>query len=946
MRNSLMSIFNVTIIVFSSVWTWSCSNTVEFGAPSRQMSKSNKKDPSSANAVTVEASCDVTVIGSDQIKSGSSATIRVVSAMLDGAELKGTDGSVHRISPSGDETVSLTVAPTRDVSYSVEFPPNVKNPPFCPSVAIYVESTKPVAPSCGISLSPSSPRVGEKFKLEILIKDAPVSKAKIDNEWIMTTREPNERYSMERTAQSSQEVNVTVFGADQIATGSCKALVSVLPAISPTQSISILSTATVFPTDVVFVFDNSQSMADKINRLKTSMASFAAQLSAASVKYNAHIVPVSEIGNILDDRSSFYLISRALMPQISFFPWMMANVTASNQSQVDRQIAAMTLAKLESESGIASAWAYSRGNSLTKEAGGQIHYLVLSDEDNARKWDVVNGNTGALVTSKPMFMESNSSCTSYTSRDVLEYTKCSWDRLDYTATQPETVEFAYSQPGRCQIEQDSSSSSIGVTNVIGTKDCSEKVYSCELSNQPESYSCSAQGYAARTLSINVQGQYACQMVKYADCVTYVDGQLVTIKTDGYDAKQRVKNGGSCTARWSDGTNELFVADDINSFVYRSCQPISCSVSSYVKEDVTQRVIDYDAKNRRILANCTDTGRTANGVFSRTFGYFPTQQPYSTTNSKITYTGQCTGGSVITKDITIGSYCDGSPILQSLPAEAKSVASTPSTNAIRGFFSQSHMVNGRYVSAPLTTSSADTSKVQTLVNQAYGCTKCVPPIETKVNPGTSYPAFVVAQPGQTPSSLSGKAITRSARSSVPVDSPLLGEIGGKNSYQSTNYCIKEVVRTDRVCSAYDTINLAPTPENFNAFTTKNFPNVSVKWHSIVSLDGVKCANASASDPVPQKGTDYLNLTGLTNGVSASICDDKFDKILTDISNKITENTQYSYTLTRPAAIIQSVKNETSGKILKVGSDYSVNGNKITFDSTSVAKNDQITITYAP
>lgn len=136
--------------------------------------------------------------------------------------------------------------------------------------------------------------------------------------------------------------------------------------------------------------------------------------------------------------------------------------------------------------------------------------------------------------------------------------------------------------------------------------------------------------------------------------------------------------------------------------------------------------------------------------------------------------------------------------------------------------------------------------------------------------------------------------------------------------------------------------APTPDNFLKLMKKLHPKTSLTWHSIVNLTGTSCPGTTETNV--SKGSDYLNLTKATQGLSADICNPDFNEFIKTLTTLVIDEVDVNYMLpeglTKSNGNVTNVFNATSGKALKF---TVVNGN-VVVDKTDISMDDKIELKW--
>jgi hypothetical protein len=139
----------------------------------------------------------------------------------------------------------------------------------------------------------------------------------------------------------------------------------------------------------------------------------------------------------------------------------------------------------------------------------------------------------------------------------------------------------------------------------------------------------------------------------------------------------------------------------------------------------------------------------------------------------------------------------------------------------------------------------------------------------------------------------------------------------------------------------------TPEDFMAAHTGEFPKRTLTWNSIVHFASEGCVGKAEANI--SAGAQYRELTKLTKGVEADICDESTENLksfIRAVAKKVIEELDLVYPL--PAGSdpgkLTSIFNRTRSTELQPGKDYKVIDNSVVFTAESVGKDDDIELRF--
>ena len=111
----------------------------------------------------------------------------------------------------------------------------------------------------------------------------------------------------------------------------------------------------------------------------------------------------------------------------------------------------------------------------------------------------------------------------------------------------------------------------------------------------------------------------------------------------------------------------------------------------------------------------------------------------------------------------------------------------------------------------------------------------------------------------------------------------------------------------------------TPNGFKDAMTTLHPNIRYRVHSIVNTNNRACVGLDGQGDVSM-GSDYLRLSDLTGGVKGDICNIDFAQFKNQLKDKIIQVINRRYTVQTQGHAIQSVIQQSTGRVLVRGIDY--------------------------
>lgn len=684
------------------------------------------------------------------------------------------------------------------------------------------------------------------------------------------------------------------------------------------------------PATVTFIVDNSNSMSDDLLKLKESLKRLVDRLGALNLDYTLRFVPMSAT---LESMRGVYVkngAARAISD--GWFPDIAAVTRGQGLAAVLAEIDKLKVTAIHNEPGIASAIAHLR--QARKEYGASaepLHFVVLSDEENAREITTVDISTGSVSNAQPLFVpyqKIERSCAEPRKYDQTY----KWDEYRYTYKHYD-FRASYTAPGPCKRAgfQDGEYQN----HLASRRTCEMPYYTCQVTIPRGRTTCGGTPALVREDENLSATHQACDVrrPKTLSCTVYVDG---VAELRNY-TKGTEPAGAMCTVvDYLDPVREFVLNARTSDPGVSNCSP--CTHSSFTSTGPVDKTGMQVRLENIPLSSCTRKPYSAARFAAMDVTYGPDSRLLSVVEKT-----SCPTDYELQPDVGLDAsiffrwnVCDGelAGLTQPLPASVRKVVGTKSVET-QEYRSVTLFVEDAAAARAAMAAQAPALPVENL--SLVGSSSRDVLQVTYNAPWTNYPPELLNQTTFRPATV--LPVTRTGTEGVDsIPSPVLAA-GGTRVYRPTGR-FEECVKYNE---GSETVGL-PSAEGFISQAQDILGDRRVAWHSIVNLDGKPCPGSVAA--AVSEGRQYKELSRMSGGVVADVCAGSFDPFVDHLATQILYRPKARYEIAGAHAdAIRRVFVEGQDRDLRPGDDYRIErGEKIEIvvDPSRIAIGDKIRI----
>lgn len=705
--------------------------------------------------------------------------------------------------------------------------------------------------------------------------------------------------------------------------------------------LNIVSTTSTVPIDILFVIDDSFSMADNIAKLKDSLSVLVDRLKAAGVQYKGHVLLMSQVlsatatGVRRDSSALLYETVRPALAEDSGFdgsvvpiskasygsrPKYTAMATFTNSDSVatvKAKISAIQVQKMNNEPGVCAAMRYLDDAKSALLSLTRTHVIVLSDEDNGVVTEDVQSFSDSVIATNKLHCFDYTLTTSVCTKKRKYSTYYTW--TDYcTDYSYNNYRYEYDSvtKGSCQQKSASAPDTESIYQIVSREGCATELYKCKQPYEYKDTHCQDPDTGADvTFSYSSSPMFYAKKYASETCKAMIDGTA-------YDAQVNCGTQPNLVCK-------VNTASAFKGAIYGSCATDKCvaSCGACANRSTTRFNEAY------ILKSDYDNGKSkANPSYTDCSLHASNYSPSLSLAVKMQYNGgnltslqtqacpQFYGPYAFNYDATlISNICEHELSGWTLPSGYTAVKTGTST----------------------------TQKVPVQTSKPYSPFSTLPAGYREA--GVDGPIRVANQcfTYQTIGVNDERRKLPSFQQTIVEHKNVIEGTPGIPRTGAVATTVYEESGLHETCEKWEAATVRETyysdPDGFVKYLKDKQPGRELVWHTIASLDANACSTASGDASI---GTDYKMLSKLTGGATASVCEPNFNEFMTAVSKTVVKNTTLEYSL--PTAIlpakIRSVKNLRTAATLRGTTDYTATGGKIIFVDAAVLPGDQVEIEY--
>lgn len=677
------------------------------------------------------------------------------------------------------------------------------------------------------------------------------------------------------------------------------------------------------PAYIVFLVDTSKSMTNDMAKLRRGLKDLIAKLGERKLDYRIRFLTMDELQQ--PGRVQFHSVPSSYYSTEDLGGMDLPRRTytsADPPEEIASALDGLLARDLDIEPGICVALEHLR---VAKDypAGATVHWVVLSDEDNALKWATYDSFSGKVSAEFPLYCPMTITGTECAEtrryRLFLDWNEYCYDYTNYRF-QGNVV-----TPGPC--ERKGYSADEDQFNLKTRRVCATELYSCTDSSLPDRWTCEGGPTGKEEVARygSPEGYRYCERAQEYRCQVLVDG---VSQERRYSTTMSVPTDGSCVPDFARTQWEIVTQEASRASIFRSCG--SCSASHYATVFPMASTKDNPA-----YKDCK--------IYDANFS------PYAATRLD---TSQDNKNRLL--EIAELESCPAFYHLTTLPdPRTVDIRQDVCDSEIRGLRKPlpSSVIaerSGRSISVripiALDMSTPDPAVVRDLWRRQFGVAEGA--VEIVGDPSrsdirsrcvTHGPLFAASDP------------MRNQTGFREIITPHTAEYGDGTSIPESGVVQRRSVTRDgplQECVRYlapTYTGQAPTPEKFLELAAKYHPTVRMVWHSVIHLDGQPCTGEA--DRVLAEGKQYRTLSERTGGVVSGICGPDLSGFMGSLARAAGPAPHLEYELAGRDRV-HSISVDGSGRVLESPKDYKVDGRKLLLSEGTVQTGDVLNISMDP